>query len=135
MYQTKQVKRSTSTDKRVFILLGFKTGNFKVFCLFPSFPSRHVRFSNFNLFLIQNKFSFEYVLNNRIFIFPFLCEILPLLMAVAATPAMHIWNRTVQLPGKHLGFTLPWIICRLHRNEYFTFCLFGRDFWGLNYCC
>lgn len=134
MYQTQQVRRSTSADKRVFLLLGFKTGNFKVLCLFPSFPSRHVRFLNFNLFLIQNKFSFGYMLNNNILKFPFLCEMLPLLMAVAATPAMHIWNRVVQLPGKHLvHFALDHM--QAHRNEYFTFCLFRKDFCGLNYCC
>ena len=57
------------------------------------------------------------MLNNRILKYPFLCEMLPLLMAVAATPAMH--------------FALDHR--QAHTNEYITFCLFRRDFWGHNY--
>lgn len=54
------------------------------------------------------------MLATRIFKFPFVCELLSLEMAVAATPATHIEIGSVQLPGRHLGSTLLWIICRMN---------------------
>lgn len=75
------------------------------------------------------------MLNNRILKYPFLCEMLPLLMAVAATPAMHIWNGTVQMPGKHLGFTLPWIIGRHIGMSTLHFVCSEETFGGIIICC
>lgn len=51
------------------------------------------------------------MLATRIFKFPFVCELLSLEMAVAATPAIRIAIGSVQLPGRHLGSTLLQIIC------------------------